>query len=84
MASVSTSAPEYALQVPPVPNGTNANGMTLARSQAKTIIKDMATRTWSSAKSFGKIAALYSGSECLIESVRIDASEWLFISFVVV
>ena len=42
MASVSTSAPEYALQVPPVPNGINANGMTLARSQAKTIIKDMA------------------------------------------
>jgi mitochondrial import inner membrane translocase subunit TIM22 len=75
MASVSTSAPEYTLQVPPVPNGISTNGLTLARSQAKAIIKDMAKRTWSSAKSFGKIAALYSGSECVIESVRRDAFE---------
>lgn len=99
MASMSTSAPEYTLQLPPqqletAKPTTNAlptqstqsigsgkpaattppllngwNGMS-ARQQFKLVASDMASRTWSSAKNFGLIAALYSGSECVIEGVR--------------
>ncbi|KAL7751179.1 Mitochondrial import inner membrane translocase subunit tim22 [Sorochytrium milnesiophthora] len=32
--------------------------------------RDMATRAWSSAKGFAVVAAMYSGSECAIESYR--------------
>lgn len=39
------------------------------RIQIRHALKDMAKRTWSSAKNFGAIAALYSGSECIIEGV---------------
>lgn len=39
------------------------------RSQVRLALTDMAKRTWSSAKNFGTIAALYSGSECIIEGV---------------
>jgi import inner membrane translocase subunit TIM22 len=70
MASMSGSAPEYTLQVPPVPNAISANGSSSVRSQAKAVLTDMSKKTWSSAKSFGKIAAIYSGSECVIEGVR--------------
>lgn len=40
------------------------------RGQVKLILKDMGSKTWSSAKNFGKIAALFSGFECAIESYR--------------
>ena len=70
MASMSGSAPEYTLQVPPIPNTKSVNGLSSARSQAKAVLTDMSKRTWSSAKGFGKIAAIYSGSECVIEGVR--------------
>lgn len=39
------------------------------RLQVRHALTDMAKRTWSSAKNFGTIAALYSGSECIIEGV---------------
>lgn len=71
MASMSASAPEYTLQVPPVPNAIRPNGaLSSARLQAKAVLIDMSKKTWSSAKNFGKIAAIYSGSECVIEGVR--------------
>lgn len=40
------------------------------RAQAKQIAKDMLGRTWSSAKSFGLIAALFTGFECAVETYR--------------
>ena len=40
------------------------------RMQVRNALIDMIKRSWSSAKNFGKIAALYSGSECIIEGVK--------------
>lgn len=40
------------------------------RQQMKLQFSDMGKRSWSSAKSFGKIGAIYSGVECCIESLR--------------
>ena len=40
------------------------------RMQVRHALTDMAKRSWSSAKNFGTIAALYSGSECVIEGVK--------------
>lgn len=45
------------------------------RLQVRHALTDMAKRTWSSAKNFGTIAALYSGSECIIEGVS-EAFTW--------
>ena len=39
------------------------------RQQMKLVAQDMGKRTWGSAKSFGKIASIYSASECVIEGV---------------
>lgn len=41
-----------------------------AREQIKMALTDMGRRTWSSAKSFGRIAVIYSAAECSIESVK--------------
>ncbi|PJF17961.1 hypothetical protein PSACC_02195 [Paramicrosporidium saccamoebae] len=40
------------------------------KAQAKMILKEMGTRTWSSAKNFAYIAALFSGFECVVETYR--------------
>lgn len=40
------------------------------RLQVKHALTDLVKRSWSSAKNFGMIAAIYSGSECVIEGVR--------------
>lgn len=40
------------------------------RMQVRHALTDMMKRSWSSAKNFGTIAALYSGSECIIEGVN--------------
>ncbi len=40
------------------------------RLQVRHALTDMFKRSWSSAKNFGTIAALYSGSECIIEGVH--------------
>lgn len=41
------------------------------KEQLKYGFKDMGKRSWSSAKNFGTVGAIYSGSECCIESVKI-------------
>jgi mitochondrial import inner membrane translocase subunit TIM22 len=40
------------------------------RAQVVATFKEMGRSTWSSAKGFGKVAALFSASECAIESYR--------------
>jgi|SRR6478736_1533109 import inner membrane translocase subunit TIM22 len=40
------------------------------KQQLKIGFKDMGTRSWSMAKNFGKVGALYSGVECGIEGLR--------------
>jgi import inner membrane translocase subunit TIM22 len=39
------------------------------KTQMRMALSDMAVRSWSSAKNFGKIAAIFSGAECIIEGV---------------
>lgn len=40
------------------------------RQQLKMGFKDMGTRSWSTAKNFGKVGALFSGIECGVEGIR--------------
>ncbi|KAI9304412.1 TIM22 protein [Cunninghamella echinulata] len=40
------------------------------KQQLKTAFKDMGSRSWSMAKNFAVVGAIYSGSECAIESYR--------------
>ncbi|KAI9042024.1 translocation channel protein TIM22 [Aspergillus affinis] len=40
------------------------------RDQVRRGFKDMGSRSWSSAKNFGIVGALYSGTECCIEGLR--------------
>lgn len=40
------------------------------REQVRRGFKDMGARSWSSAKNFGIVGALYSGTECCIEGLR--------------
>ncbi|EPS37678.1 hypothetical protein H072_8565 [Dactylellina haptotyla CBS 200.50] len=40
------------------------------RQQLRVGLKDMGSRSWSSAKGFGMVGALFSGTECVIESYR--------------
>ncbi|KAI8060593.1 mitochondrial import inner membrane translocase subunit Tim17 family protein [Gongronella butleri] len=40
------------------------------KEQLRTAVKDMGTRSWSMAKNFAVVGAIYSGSECAIESYR--------------
>ncbi|KAL2821812.1 Tim17/Tim22/Tim23/Pmp24 family-domain-containing protein [Aspergillus cavernicola] len=40
------------------------------RDQVRRGFKDMGSRSWSSAKNFGVVGALYSGTECCIEGLR--------------
>lgn len=53
---------------------TNSAGQTLSslplRQQLKHGFKDMGTRSFSMAKNFGKVGALFSGIECGIEGMR--------------
>jgi hypothetical protein len=44
------------------------------REQIKRGFKDMGSRSYSSAKNFALIGAMFSGSECCIESVCIASS----------
>ncbi|PHH75674.1 hypothetical protein CDD80_2193 [Ophiocordyceps camponoti-rufipedis] len=53
---------------------TNAAGQNLSdlplRKQLKLGLKDMGTRSYSMAKNFGKVGALFAGIECGIEGLR--------------
>ncbi|PVU86120.1 hypothetical protein BB559_006012 [Furculomyces boomerangus] len=40
------------------------------KQQVKETLKDMGKKSYSSAKGFAMVAAIYSGSECIIESYR--------------
>ncbi|KAJ1971818.1 Mitochondrial import inner membrane translocase subunit tim22, partial [Dimargaris xerosporica] len=40
------------------------------KQQVKATLKDMGGRTWSTAKNFAVVAAVYSGTECIIEQYR--------------
>jgi import inner membrane translocase subunit TIM22 len=40
------------------------------RQQLRQGFKDMGTRSWSSAKNFGVVGAIFSGTECCIEGLR--------------
>lgn len=40
------------------------------REQLKQGFKDLGTRSYSSAKNFGKVGAIYAGTECCIEGFR--------------
>ncbi|KAI8338937.1 mitochondrial import inner membrane translocase subunit Tim17 family protein [Chlamydoabsidia padenii] len=40
------------------------------KQQLKTAFKEMGTRSWSMAKNFAAVGAIYSGTECAIESYR--------------
>lgn len=49
------------------------------RQQLRIIGKDMGARTYSSAKSLSVVAAIFAGTECLVESVRFITSTLTFI-----
>ena len=54
-----------------MPNSQAANIATLPlRQQLKQGLRDLGTRSFSSAKNFGKVGAIYSGTECCIEGFR--------------
>ncbi|KAF4984948.1 hypothetical protein FDECE_16956 [Fusarium decemcellulare] len=67
MASMSYDTP-YHTAVPGSPQ--NSISSLPLKQQLKIGFKDMGTRSWSMAKNFGKVGALYSGIECGIEGLR--------------
>jgi hypothetical protein len=40
------------------------------KNQIRSTLRDMRARSFSTAKGFGKVGAIFSGVECVIESVR--------------
>lgn len=48
------------------------------RMQVRHALTDLVKRSWSSAKNFGTIAALYSGSECIIEGVTWNSIQMVY------
>ncbi|RMD40150.1 hypothetical protein DV735_g4988, partial [Chaetothyriales sp. CBS 134920] len=67
MASMAYDTPLSA-GMPGAPGSTTAS--LPWRQQLKLGLKDMGMRSWSSAKNFGMIGALYSGTECCVEGLR--------------
>jgi import inner membrane translocase subunit TIM22 len=51
------------------PNGTNITSLPL-REQLRRGFRDMGSRSYSSAKNFGKVGAIFAGTECCIEGFR--------------
>lgn len=51
------------------PQGREISGLPW-KQQVRHGFKDMGARSWSSAKNFGIVGALYSGTECCIEGLR--------------
>jgi import inner membrane translocase subunit TIM22 len=58
--------------VPGVPGSTNPTSLSSLplRKQLAIGFKDMGQRSWSTAKNFGAVGALFSGIECGIEGLR--------------
>ncbi|RSL71185.1 Mitochondrial import inner membrane translocase subunit tim22 [Fusarium sp. AF-6] len=67
MASMSYDTP-YHTAAPGAPQ-TAISSLPL-KEQLRIGFKDMGTRSWSMAKNFGKVGALYSGIECGVEGLR--------------
>lgn len=44
------------------------------KQQIRTALKDMGTRSYSMAKNFAVVGAIYSGTECCIESVSCNSA----------
>lgn len=65
MSGLASSSPELSLMQQASDAGTSLP----VRTQVRLVLKDMGQKTWSSAKSFGRIAAIYSASECVVEGV---------------
>lgn len=66
LSGMASTGPEASL----LNNNTAGSTQLGVRAQAKHIAKDMLRRTWSSAKSFGLIASLFTGFECVVETYR--------------
>jgi import inner membrane translocase subunit TIM22 len=64
MAGMGSGSPELYLT-----NSSTSSTTMSARAQIRAVAVDMGKRTWSSARSFGKIATIYSAAECSIETV---------------
>jgi len=47
-----------------------AAGHTQVTQKASAIVKEMGKGMWTSGKGFAKVGALFSGIECVVESVR--------------
>lgn len=58
----------------PLHTPTTATGQTITslplREQLRAGLKDMGNRSFSSAKNFGKVGAIFAGTECCIEGYR--------------
>lgn len=54
---------------PLTPQGAELTKLPM-KEQLKRGFKDMGSRSWSSAKNFGKIGLIFSSCECVIESFR--------------
>ncbi len=52
------------------PSSIDATITTINRQTVKSIFLDMGSKTWSSAKNLGMVAALFSGIECVLETYR--------------
>lgn len=50
------------------------------KEQLRRGFKDMGSRSWSSAKGFGMVGAMYAGSECCIEGFRAKNDMYVFSS----
>ncbi|KAH6840930.1 Tim17/Tim22/Tim23/Pmp24 family-domain-containing protein [Chaetomium sp. MPI-CAGE-AT-0009] len=75
MASMAYDTPYHtpgAPGVPGVPGSATANALSSMplRKQLAHGFKDMGARSWSTAKNFGAVGALFSGIECGIEGLR--------------
>lgn len=54
------------------PTVTDEMAKQTTKQQMKSALKDMGTRSYSMAKNFAVVGAIYSGTECCIESVSVD------------
>ncbi|KAI0977188.1 Tim17/Tim22/Tim23/Pmp24 family-domain-containing protein [Xylaria arbuscula] len=70
MASMAYDTPYGGPGVPGSPAGAKPIGELPMREQIKVGFKDMGSRSYSTAKNFGKVGLLFSGIECGIEGFR--------------
>ena len=66
---MSTDAPKMSYDTPLSSQGAQLADLPL-KEQLRRGFKDMGSRSYSSAKNFGLIGAMFAGTECCIEGVR--------------